>query len=298
MIDRASTFANPEVIELIKSRFIPVAIDQAYQRRQQDDEGDFYRQIASQGPRHDFKNGTTQGLYVGTADGKFLGYTNNRSPERVLGMLNQALKKYDPVDFTPPEAKRFDPRWNVKPPEGGLVVRVTAKVMGGYKPTDDEFKQAFQQSLARDNLWIRADEHQALVAGKLPVSLTRRLARFHLVDNTRGEPPMWKPDEIKSIDLKLKDGRVTGNVHLETADGKRGYRCGVYGVVETKEGKVTRLDLVANGDFWGEGLYTRNAPEGKFPLAVALSLADGTDEADKIPPQGSRGWVDGYLKDR
>jgi hypothetical protein len=25
-------------------------------------------------------------------------------------------------------------------------------------------------------------------------------------------------------------------------------------------------------------------------------LADGTDAADQIPPQGSRGWVQGYIR--
>ena len=78
MLDRASTFADPEIVELLKTKFVPVALDQAYQRRQKDTEGDFYRKIAGQGPRKDFKNGTTQGLYGATADGTLLGYSNNR----------------------------------------------------------------------------------------------------------------------------------------------------------------------------------------------------------------------------
>ena len=108
---------------------------------------------------------------------------------------------------------------------------------------------------------------------------------------------MWKPDEIRAIDCKLKDGKFTGTAHLETKDGKRGYKCSLRGVLEIKDGKVTRFDVVAKGDFWGEGQYTRAAPKGKFPLAIAFSLADGTDTADAIPPQGSRGWLQGYLRD-
>ena len=53
---------------------------------------------------------------------------------------------------------------------------------------------------------------------------------------------------------------------------------------------------MAHGQFHGEGTYTRNAPKGKFPLAIAFTLADGKDAADTIPPQGSRGWVPGYIK--
>ncbi len=275
-----STFANPEIIELLKSRFINVAIDQAYQRRQQDDEGDFYRQLAGQGPRNNF-NGTTQGLYVGTADGKLLGFTNHRGPDRVKQTLTQALDKFKPADFAPPEAKRFDPRWAYQPPKDGLVVRVTANVLGGYEPTDDMWRKAFQESLSRDNLWVTADEHKSLVAGRLSSSLANRIARFHLVDNTRGEPPMWEQADVKSLKLTLTDVRISGTFHLETADGKRGFQGDVLGFVEMENKQVTRFDVVARGGYWGEGTFTGGAPKGKFPFAVAMTLADGKDEADQ-----------------
>ena len=59
MLDRESTFANPAIVKLLQTRFIPVAIDQAYQRRQKDNEGKFYQKIANQGPRK-IGRGTTQ----------------------------------------------------------------------------------------------------------------------------------------------------------------------------------------------------------------------------------------------
>ena len=68
------------------------------------------------------------------------------------------------------------------------------------------------------------------------------------------------------------------------------------GVVEVKNDTVIRFDMVAKGDFWGEGRYTRGAPDGKFPLAISFTLADGTDIADQVPPQGARGWLRGYLR--
>ena len=225
-----------------------------------------------------------------------LGFTNHRSPDRVKQTLTRALDKFQPTDFTPPKATRFDPRWTYEPPEGGLIVRVNAKVLGGYEPTDDEWRQAFQTSLSRDNLWATAEEHKTLVAGELPESLAQRIARFHLVDNTRGEPPMWEQAEVKSLELSLADGKVSGTFHLETADGKRGFQGDIAGVVETRNNQVTRFDLVVRGQFWGEGPFTGGAPKGKFPLAVAFTLADGADEADKVRPQASRGWIDGYLR--
>lgn len=58
---------------MLKADFVPVAVDQAYQRRQKDTEGEFYRKIAGQGPLSDFQ-GTTQGFYIATSTGELLLY--------------------------------------------------------------------------------------------------------------------------------------------------------------------------------------------------------------------------------
>lgn len=295
MLDRASTFADPEVVSLLQTRFVPVAIDQFYQRQQKDAEGEFYRKIATQGSRRDV-NGTTQGLYIATADGKLLAFNNNRGPERIKRLLEKSLRDYQPTEVSEIARSKADPRFDRTPPEGGLVARVTAKVLGGYEETENEWRKIFQSALSRDNLWIRKDEHQALVRGKLPDSLTRRIARFHLVDNTRGEPPMWNPEDLRKLDLKLEGGKLTGTAWLENASGNRGFQADLLGFVESENGRVTRLDIVAKGLFWGDGPYTRGAPKGKFPLAVAFSLATGDEEADRVPPQGSKGWLPGYIQ--
>jgi hypothetical protein len=300
VLDRESTFADPEIVKMLKSRFIPVAIDQAYQRRQKDAEGEFYRKIAGQSPRSNF-NSTTQGFYVATASGKLMLYNNNRDPAKVRRLMQRQLDEFQSNGFAKlavAEIKpgKVDPRYNPRLPAGGLVVRVRAKILSGYKPTTDRWRRIFQTALSRDNLWISDSERQALVRGEIPASLQKRIARFHLVDNTRGEPPMWQEREIRTIEMKLDNGRLTGNVRLVTSDESRGYKAELKGFITVKEGKVVRFDVVALGKFWGEGRYTRGAPEGKFPLAVSFSLADGSDVADAIPPQGSRGWLGGYLR--
>ena len=89
---------------------------------------------------------------------------------------------------------------------------------------------------------------------------------------------------------------VTGHVELKTASGDRSYSVDLRGELVVSEGRVTRWDMVARGIFSGEGRYTRNAPNKPFPLAISFELVDGTDMADAIPPQGSRGWIDGYLR--
>ena len=285
---------------MLRTRFVPVAIDQAYQRRQKDAEGEFYRKIAGQGPRSNFQS-TTQGLYIAPAQGKLLLYNNNRDPAKVqrllkekLNIFQQNLAEYSRAVAIKPG--KVDARYNVSPPKGGLVVRVRAKVLGGYEPTTDRWRAIFQSALSRDNLWISAAEHQALVQGQIPVSLQKRIARFHLVDNTRGEPPMWREKEIRQLKMTVRGNRIEGQVLLRTDSGDRGYQAELFGELEVKAGKVVRLDLLARGDFWGDGPYTRNAPKGRFPLAVSFTLADGTDVADRIPPQGSRGWLPGYLR--
>ena len=217
MLDRESTFANPQIVKLLQTRFVPVAIDQAYQRRQKDNEGRFYQKIANQGPRK-VGRGTTQGLYAADANGGLIGFTNNRGADRVMRMLNGALTKHRPAKVASIAKGTPDARYNPQPPKGGLIVRVTSKVLGGYEKTDNEWRRIFQTSLGRDNLWIRADEHAALAKGQLPKSLLARLARFHLVDNTRGEPPMWRETEIKKLEGTIKAGQLRATVQLQSAD--------------------------------------------------------------------------------
>lgn len=297
MLDRESTFADESVIKLLQTRFIPVAIDQAYQRRQQDTEGEFYRQIAAESPRGDGSNGqTTQGLYIASPAGEFLGFSNHRDPQRILALMQAGLDQYQPRKTEGIEAKKLDPRFNPQPPAGGLIVRVHAKVLDGYPPTDNRWKEIFQTAISRDNLWITEAEHRQLVRGTVPVALQKRIARFHLVDNTRGEPPMWRDQEIRELKMRIEGDRIHGSARLETDDQSRGYDVKLYGVIKVDNEQVKRLDIVAQGDFWGEGPFTRNAPPGKFPLAVTFRLADGSDVADAIPPQGSRGWLPGYLE--
>ena len=296
MLDRESTFAHPGTVELLKTRFVPVAIDQAYQRRQKDTEGDFYRKLVLQSPMD--PSGTTQGFYVGMPDGELLLYNNNRDPNKLFRLLNESLEQAESRSYSHEAIEResVDRRYSPERSSGGLVLRVRAKVLGGYAPTEDRWRQIFQSAVSRDNMWVNAKERTAIVDGSIPVTVQRRLARYHLVDNTRGEPPMWSDTEIKKIDLNVDDGVIVGTADLRTKDGSRGFVADLRGRIEVSDRQVRALDLVALGEFWGEGRYTRGAPKARFPLAITFRLADGEDPADRIPPQGSRGWIEGYLR--
>src|SRR5262249_55390159 len=163
---------------------------------------------------------------------------------------------------------------------------------------------------ARDHLWLTTDEVKSLVPAdpkpgeSLPVPrpIAMRLVRFHLVDNTRGEPPAWRRDDVRSQDLMLTvdsvtKGRIkmtlTGSALLATAadlaEAKRGFDAKLFGHLsfDLSKGTFDRFDVVAVGDHWGEGTFTRNARPGRKPLGVAIELA-GDKPTDRIPPQFAR----------
>jgi len=296
VLDRESTFADPEILALLKERFVPVAIDQWYTRRQQDTEGDFWRQIAGQGPRNDFNN-TTQGLYIAGADGKLIAFHNNRGPERTRKLLQQAADGYShPEGTVPIERKKIDAKYKIELPADAVVVRVSARIEGGYEETDDKWQKLFQSAVSRDNLWITATEQKLLASGTVPDDLALRIARFHLVDNTRGEPTTWTIQDVREMQLGIEGEKLLGTVKLETKNGKRGFDATLRGELGFDDDeKLNRFHLLVEGSFWGTGQYTMKPPSGKFPLVISFTLADGTDLGDSIPPHSSRGWLDGYL---
>lgn len=286
-------FQDSELVKVLSTKFVPVAVDQHIHRQKKDAEGELFAKVLKQAGRG--LDGYSQGVYLFTADGKLLAFANTADAAGVKRLTDIALKKFDPK--APPvkldDVKAAPPL--PLPPEGGLVLDVTAKVLGGYDPDDPKLKRV-RESIGRDHLWLRKDEAESLAKGTLPESVVPRLVRYHLLDNTRGEPPMWRVDEVKKVELTLKDGKLTGKVHLETKAGDRGYQADLLGVVELRDGKVARFDLLAKGDFWGEGTFTRGAPKGRFPFAVAFSLADVECATGKVPPQAARGNLKAYLK--
>jgi hypothetical protein len=281
-----SLFSDPEVIALLKDQFIPAAVDNHHIEKQKDAEGDFYRAVARR-----------QGEYICTVEGKLLASTNTHSASHLKGLMHKALKEFQPPAQGAAGAGTPDARFNRPPPEGGLVVKAMTKVLGGYEKSTKRNVEIYQESLGRDNLWVEADETKALAGGAFPDSLKKRIASYHLVDNTRGEPPWWRRGEIRALDVELgKDGVVKGKVHLEAEKGDRGFAGEILGFVTMTDGKVTRFDLVVKGEAWGAGQYNGGQPPGKYPIAFAFTLAEVKTDADRLLPQGAcRGNFAGYF---
>jgi hypothetical protein len=235
----------------------------------------------------------TWGMSTFTAGGKVLEMGGSFEAKGVVPMLERALGQYTPEDNveipqpTPGELAKLK-----QPPEGGLVCYVTWQVLGKYKaegsPTtgDDLYKDLYQKSLGVDRLWVRMDEADALAGGEFPESLQKRLWP-HVSYIVAGD--------VKSMELTVTGGRLAGSFRT-TGDG----RGDLLGYVETKDGRVTRFDLLVKG--MGEQLIDCGfsaslhvIPKGrKLPVAMLFTLADPADELARVVPLAAND--ENYLK--
>lgn len=330
MAGRALAFSNPEVIRLAKTQFIAVACDDWYQRRRDDAEGRFFRSVADQGPRDGRDGSTRQGIYALTVDGHLLAYRNaGQSASATLDELREALHNWEqlPADRRVPGAVHvpdpgpLDGGYTRRPPEGALILNVFTRALdeepaGAVAPAT-ACKIGGGKESARDHMWITHDEARRLIPADpkvgqtfpVPDAIARRMARFHLVDNTRGEPPFWSPRDLRHCEMNLtvtavsEDAvtlRFSGSVLLSTdadpARASRGYDASLLGdvVLDGHQQTLSKFDVVALGRHWGEGRFTPDARPGRQPLGVVFQLSRGDSPADAVPPQAAR-ELDDYL---
>jgi hypothetical protein len=201
-----------------------------------------------------------------------------------------------------------------RPPAGGLIVNVYTRALdrnpdGEY--CDADCRLGGGDEAARDHLWLTETEWRSLLSPSakpgdripVPEPIAERILRFHLVDNTRGEPPFWRREEIRSRELTLTVDqhtaaqitlRLAGSVLLATAEdpkqASRGFDARITGQIRYNPTTqvIDRFDLVAVGEHWGEGPFTRGARPGRTPLGVAFEMASGQSAANHVPPQGAR----------
>jgi hypothetical protein len=297
-----------------------------YLRRRDDPEGQFYRKMSASSPRGQSGAATRQGRYVFTAAGTFLGYNNNRGPERLTRMLTEALAAWRSL----PEARRgggetiaaSDPeaQYDRRLPTGAQVVTVHTRVLkrgpaGEYirlGPDDGAQDTPYAHrgfGAAVDHFWLRTEDVHALLQAvplsgvgesvAMPPPIAQRLVRYHVVDNTRGEPSFWTLDQVKGSALRLSRVsqttlRLHGTIQLQTSDGARGFEGTLEGVISQERERMTGFEAVILGEHWGEGPYTKGARPGRTPLGVAFRLTPHPSPADLIPPQAS-GWLRGYF---
>ena len=304
MADRLLVFANAEVKKLLKEEFVTVAADDWYQRRRKDKVGEFFAKVVDQSPRKGVH--TKQGHYIFTATGKLLGFSNNRGPEKRLAMIKDALSEWDklPKDVRKvdvPEHGKNDQGFYRELPKGGQIVKVYTRC---FEERSGRLQKLADNKIgnlsAVDHLWLRHLEVRQLgnliVSGGGPISnaVSLRIAKFHLRDNTRGEPRDWKTNEVKEWSLKVDgQGKVSGNFLIGSADGQMGYEGKIEGMILVDKGRLAKFDLLVLGKHWGNSRYTQGARPGKAPMGQVFRLSDGKRASDRIPPQGIR-WAPGY----
>jgi hypothetical protein len=314
-----SAFADPEIVKMARADFVPVAADDWYQRRRQDKEGEFFRAVATALGKKGIGGATRQGIYCFAADGTPLAYKNaGQNAEVMRQVLRDALARFEklPAEKRKPakieDHGRPDPTYSRTPPEGGLILKTFTRILdredGGYRAGTCQTTGG--DKAARDHVWITADEVRSLVPARaevgfeypLPDRIAERIVRFHLVDNTRGEPGMWRKDEVRSrsitltvvsatadaVELRLA-GAATMATRADLAAADRGYEARLAGALRYRPAKKSfdRFDVTAVGEHWGETRLTAGAREGKSLLGVSFELT-GDRPGDRVPPQGIR----------
>ena len=313
--------------------YIPVTGDDWYQRRREDSEGEFFRKVADQGPRKGEGGSTRQGIYMFTAAGKLLAYKNaGQAPDVMRDVLRQGLREWNklPAADRKPGAVRADslpkqdPRYTRRPPTGGLILDVYTRILdrdSAGSLTRGDCDVPGGSRAARDHLWLTEEEWKSLIPANTTVGyqfplakpITERIARFHLVDNTRGEPPLWKREEIRSCEMTLTieqstvthlqlrlEGSVLAATNADKEKAQRGFEARLLGNIRYQAAPkvIDRFDVIALGDHWGEGPFTRGARLGAKPLGIAFALADKDAAANQVPPQAARDLEDYFGKRR
>jgi len=294
-VDRVSAFGNDETVELLRTKFVPVAVSLQEELRAQDAAGEFFRKVADQRP--DPKH-TKQGYYIATPEGKLLkGWMYPRPDDGTMKrFLKEAAASYRaPEGAESPGDTRLERSVERVVPAGAAVVEVRSKVSDAVWPASAaERFDVVKASVGHDRLWVLKEEVEALGQGRVPDGLLERLVRFNLGDNTRCILEKWAPQAVRQARVELKPSGpgfiLKGTVLLE--HGHRGYEAKLHGLVEVRDGALKKFDVAARGKAWGRHSGVPFAPFGKFTLAVGFALAQPGASFETLPVHN---WAEDYL---
>ena len=222
MAGRRSVWSDPRLIERARS-FVP-ATDEVWRlQRGLGPESRAFQRMADRG-HYRGKGGSRQGIYVCTPDGELLASINSLSADRVLATMEEGLAAWNALDEDArragleraPDDLDQEPRWEWSYPVGGLVLR---SVNRDLPPDGLPGSPPPSERANLDHAWFSAKEARGFLPDVLEVGrtfdvdplLTTRLARFHLVDNVRGQTLPFAPGEVQG-------SRITGTVVRASGD--------------------------------------------------------------------------------
>ncbi len=212
----------------MNEQFIPVAVDINYLQNQNDTEGKLFSRIVEQGhyAGRTKPTNTRQGLYIATADGTLLGSVNTTRASSVLKLMKDAIDQWDAGGKEKNEkfaaenvsdnkfAKRF--------PEGGMILRETMRDLPRrLEPEYQTWRHNF------DHVWLTKDEVASLIprssrvgdSYEIPGKWVKRFAKFHLVDQVKGESAAWRDSGIQGASLTASVRGFKNGIALVQLEG-------------------------------------------------------------------------------
>lgn len=304
--------------QLLQRDFVPVAANTAYlapedkKARNWCESSRFLEKIIEKsGLRKQDESETAQGYYAFSATGNLYGSINTHNPEEVVTILQRAKKEFATSPPAKVELQESSLGSESAPPNGAMVLRVFSRI-SPLPAGLDELRRRRNGQLGRDHLWLlKSDAAEILSRLKVakeaeaPEALSKRLCRYHLTDNVRGESDLWGPEDIKKRSFKVAKlaetdtamtVRVTGTyamlktgikVEGRRAKSEMGLEGTLEGVLEIDKGKGTfsGAKIYASATCWGASTFTPDEPTGKFPVLFAMVVA--TDAVSRqVAPQG------------
>jgi hypothetical protein len=313
--------SDPETVQLLTTKFVCVGQNVHENRPDRGrfkDDVDFYNKF---GGRLEDKFAVRDGFVILTVEGEMLvksrrmGYTRDDLRDWLKDGLAEFEKRLK-AGYVPkyvPSAGAVEKPVRYQAPEGAVVLMMRNKILGYdaqainglySRPGGDpklSFAKEYMESPGQMFLLLRKEEAAALAKGSLPTTVKLLLASSlmdpvqenRLLIKPRGNLP-WQPRDLKKLEMRLEDGRLTGSVRLERTieegehKGHGSYEGEILGLVEAKDGRLTRFDVVVKGhgvDAFAPRPPHRVVPTGRFPMVFAFSIVNKPEELAKIPFQ-------------
>ena len=247
-----------------------------------------------------------KGIYALAPTGELLARCVGPHEDEIIKMLIEALERWEAMDNDErllKEAPISQPGCGSFPglyPTGGLVLQVFSRDL----PREGEKVRGGN----RDVAWFRKDEVRSMIPAStvpgtrqaVPEKLAHRLARFHLVDNVRGqrsegigfrEPVVEKAELFFALE-EVRNGRlhleITGAMRTLVSvktKSERGYAAQLHGraTYDPVHEMFVSFELVALGKRWGVRPARKGGPEPSG-MGVAFRLVPDSEKPYRIPP--------------
>ncbi len=257
-------------------------------------------------------SGSHQGICIVTPGGKLLARRNSLSPDKVVSLIDTAWEKWvalpaeDQALAASPEAYRSIHRWENSFPKDGLAL---VSVLRDLPPAENSSTDK-PTRWNRDHVWFNRNEARQWLpetiavgsAHSIPIALAQRLARFHLVDNVRGQVGPFAREDIQLATFETTITAVAGNrVSLDIRGSTNADSDGVWKMGEndwkrfpnnprtiqteligratfdTEQQRFVEFEAAARGkSTGGVGLNGRRGADATGSIAYYLSLAPNT----------------------